>query len=425
LYDADVRLQRPQKERFSLSDPKQQARVVGLVAVACAITVANLYLAQPLLVAIGHEFHAGAGQLGAVAALTQFGYALGIVALVPLGDKIDPRRLVLVLLGLVTVALVSCAAAQSLTWLAVASFVVGFVTVIPQILIPYVASLASAETRGRVIGSAWSGLIVGILGARAVSGILESALGWRSIFLIAAFTSVAIGVVLFAWLPPREQAGSTESYGALLRSLPSFLRTLPALREACLFGAMVFGGFSAFWTTVALFVAAHPIDGPLAHVAPSAIVGALALVAIVSAFAAPMIGKFADRYGPLAGNGIALTSAAIGFVVLMFATQPQWTLVALVAGVVLLDVGTQGNQISNQTRILGLSKGAASRINTIYVAILFFGGAVGSTIGATVWNVFGWRGVSGLGIVFVAIAFVVYFFAVRRARAQEGLVAAA
>jgi predicted MFS family arabinose efflux permease len=406
--------------------PRAQGRVVGLVAVACAITVANLYWAQPLLVAIGHEFHAGAAQLGAVAALTQFGYALGIIALVPLGDSIDPRRLVLVLLGLVTVALVACAAAQSLAWLALASFVLGCVTVIPQILIPYIASLAAAETRGRVIGTTQSGLIVGILGARAVSGILESALGWRSIFLIAAAASAVLIVVVFAWLPPRAQRGSPASYGALLRSLPSFLRTLPALREACLFGALVFAGFSAFWTTVALFVAAHPIGAPLlAHVPPSALVGALALVAIVSAFVAPMIGKFADRHGPLAGNGAALTLAASGFVVLLLAAASPWTLIALVAGVVLLDIGSQGNQISNQTRILSLSKGAGSRLNTIYMAVLFLGGAVGSTLGATAWNLLGWQGVCGLGIVFVGFAFVVYVFAVRRARAEASLEAAA
>jgi predicted MFS family arabinose efflux permease len=396
-----------------------QGRVVGLVAVACAITVANLYWAQPLLVAIGHEFGAGAAQLGVVAALTQFGYALGIVALVPLGDSIDPRRLVLVLLGLVTVALLACAAAPSLSWLAGASFVLGCVTVIPQILIPYIAALAAPEARGRVIGSAQSGLIVGILGARAVSGMLESTLGWRAIFLIAAIASAVLTVVVFVWLPARAVSGSPASYGALLRSLPSFLRTLPELREACLFGSLVFAGFSAFWTTIALFLAAHPIAGPLTgHAPPSAIAGALALVGIVSAFVAPLIGKFADRRGPLAGNGIGLTLAALGFLALVVASAPQWRLAALVAGVVLLDVGMQGNQISNQTRILSLSKGAGSRLNTIYMAVLFLGGAVGSTLGATAWNLFGWPGVGGLGIVLVAFALLVYAFALRRARAD-------
>ncbi|HYZ16295.1 MAG TPA: MFS transporter [Candidatus Acidoferrum sp.] len=404
-----------------------QSRVVGLVAVACAITVANIYWAQPLLVAIGHEFDAGAAQLGAVAALTQFGYALGIVALVPLGDSIDPRRLVLLLLGLVTAALLACAAAPSLIWLAFASFVLGCVTVIPQILIPYVAALASPEARGRVIGSAQSGLIVGILGARALAGMLESALGWRSIFVIAAVASAVLTVVLLVWLPPRARAGSpATSYLALLRSLPSFLQTLPALREACLFGALAFAGFSGFWTTIALFVAAHPIAGALtAHLPPSAIVGALALVAIVSAFVAPLIGRFADRRGPLAGNGIALALVTLGFLALLGATAPHWALVALVAGVVLLDIGMQGNQISNQTRILSLSSGAGSRLNTVYMAALFLGGAVGSTLGATAWNRFGWHGVCGLGIIYVVVALPVYARAVRRARADVGSSAAA
>ncbi len=397
-----------------------------VVAVACAITVANLYYVQPLLAVIGRELHASAGALGGVAASTQFGYAAGIAALVPLGDTIDPRRLVLILLGAVTVALLACAAAPSVTWLAVASFVLGFVTVVPQILIPYIASLAEPQTRGRVIGSAQAGLITGILGARVVSGLLEPALGWRMIFLLAAVATCALAVLVAARLPGRAAATTTASYPELLRSLPSLIRTLPALREASLFGAFVFGAFSAFWTTVALFLSAHPLHIPAIGAAPaSVVVGALASVGIVSAFAAPLIGRFADRRGALAGNGISMALMVAAFLAFMVASVPVATLAALIVGVVLLDVGNQGNQISNQTRILALAKGAGSRVNTVYMVVMFVSGAIGSSLGAAVWDEFGWTGVSALGLAFVAVALVVYARAVRRAGARGEQPAAA
>ncbi|HTJ26168.1 MAG TPA: MFS transporter [Candidatus Limnocylindria bacterium] len=391
-----------------------------IVAVACAITVANNYYAQPLLAAIGRDLHAGAPALGAVAAATQFGYGLGILALVPLGDAVDPRRLVLTLLGAVTVALVVCALAPNVTLLAVASFALGFATVVPQILIPYIASLADAKTRGRVIGSTQSGMIIGILGARVISGALEPLLGWRTIFLVAAGATVGLAIAVALRLPGRASPVTTASYGELMRSLPGLLRAYPALREACLLGALSFIAFSAFWTTIALFLTAHPLRLAFVRDVPaSAVVGALALVGIASALAAPAIGRLADRRGALVGNGIALALCGLGYLALLLADVPPLMLAMLLVGVVLLDIGSQGNQVSNQTRILALAKGAGSRVNTVYMTTRFLSGALGSVLAAWAWDTLGWSGVCALGLASIAGALIVYGLALRHDRAER------
>jgi predicted MFS family arabinose efflux permease len=402
------------RERAPLTSATQT-----IVAVACAITVANNYYAQPLLAAIGRDLHASAPALGAIAASTQFGYGLGILALVPLGDTINPRRLVLVLLGVVFVALVLCAFAPNPMALALTSFALGFATVVPQILIPYVVSLADASARGRVVGFTQAGMIIGILGARVLAGALEPLLGWRAIFLVAAAATALLALAVALRLPGRAKPAASASYGELMRSLPTFLRMYPALREACLLGVMSFIAFSAFWTTIALFLTAHPLRLPFAHDAPaSVVVGALALVGIASALAAPKIGRLADRRGALAGNGISLALIALGYAALALASVPTLMLVALLVGVVLLDIGSQGNQISNQTRILALGKGVASRVNTVYMTTRFLSGALGSALAASTWDAFGWLGVCAVGAACALIAFAVYAAAVRRARTE-------
>lgn len=401
------------RERPSLA-PGTQA----IVAVACAITIANNYYAQPLLAAIGRDLHASAPVLGAIAASTQLGYGLGILALVPLGDTIDPRRLVLVLLGVVFVAQVLCSIAPNATALGITSFALGFATVVPQILIPYVASLADPRARGRVIGVTQSGQIVGILGARVVAGALEPLIGWRLIFLVAAAATAVLAIAVALRLPQRTSSATSASYGELMRSLPAFLRKYPALREACALGALSFVAFSAFWTTIALFLTAHPLPVTVAHGAPaSVVVGVLALVGIASAFAAPAIGRLADRRGPLVGNGVALSLCALGFLALVFADVPPLMVAAILVGVVLLDIGGQGNQVSNQTRILALGKGVGSRVNTIYMTTRFLSGALGSVLAASAWDAYGWHGVCALGLFCVATALIVYGTALRRARA--------
>jgi predicted MFS family arabinose efflux permease len=387
-----------------------------IVAVACAITVANNYYAQPLLAAIGRDLHAGAPVLGAIAAATQLGYGLGILALVPLGDTVNPRRLVLMLLGVVFVALALCALAPNAALLALTSFALGFATVVPQILIPYVVSLADGTMRGRVVATTQSGMIIGILGARVLAGAFEPLVGWRAIFLIAAGATVVLAVAVALRLPGRTKPAATASYGELMLSLPVLLRKYPALREACALGVLSFIAFSAFWTTIALFLTAHPLHLPFAPDAPaSVIVGMLALVGIASA---PAIGRLADRRGALAGNGVSLALIALGYAALAFASVPSLMLAGLLVGVILLDIGSQGNQISNQTRILALGKNVGSRVNTVYMTTRFLSGAVGSAVAATAWDAFGWLGVCAVGLACVIAALAIYAGIVRRTRTE-------
>src|SRR4051794_31779216 len=242
-------------------------------------------------------------------------------------------------LSAVTVALLAIAAAPSFAWLAAASLAVGFTTVTPQLLVPFAAHLAAPEERGRVVGTVMSGLLVGVLGARTVSGVVGEHLGWRAVYALAAAVTVALALALRALLPRSEPQASGLSYAALLRSLGGLLRDEPVLRQSCLFGAASFGAFSAFWTTLAFF-----LSGPPYHYGSDEI-GLMGLVGVAGALAASASGRLADRLRPrlLIGAGLALMLLAYGLLGTL-GDHLAW----LVVGVILLDLGAQAAHISNQ-----------------------------------------------------------------------------
>src|SRR4051794_24541619 len=227
-----------------------EKRTLHAMAVGCGLAVANNYYAQPLLADMARYFAVSDRRMGLVATLSQVGYAAGLLLFVPLGDRLERRSFILAMLGTVTIALLVVAAAPSFAWLAAASLAVGFTTITPQLLVPLAAHLAAPEERGRVVGTVMSGLLVGVLGARTVSGLVGEHLGWRAVYALAAAVMVALAVALRALLPRSEPAASGLSYAALLRSLGGLLRDEPVLRQSCLFGAASFGAFSAFWTTL-------------------------------------------------------------------------------------------------------------------------------------------------------------------------------
>ena len=366
-----------------------EKRTLWGMAVGCGLAVANLYYAQPLLADMGRYFGTTDRRMGLVAMLSQVGYALGLLLFVPLGDRLERRSFILVMLGAVTVALLGFAVAPTFAWLAAASLAVGVTTITPQLLVPFAAHLADPEERGRVVGTVMSGLLVGILAARTVSGLVGEYLGWRAMYGIAAAVMVALALALRGLLPRSQPEDSGMSYLGLLRSIGGLLRDEPVLRQSCLFGAMSFGAFSAFWTTLAFHLAGPPFRYP------SGVVGLFGLVGIVGALAAPLAGRFADRRNPrwTIGTGLAcvLTSYALyyGF---------GRTLWGLVAGVVLLDLGAQAAHISNQSRIFAVRPEARSRMNTAYMVAGFVGGAAGSYGGAWGWDRAGWGGVCLVGL---------------------------
>lgn len=379
-------------------DPRAGAGIspglVALLAVAAGATVANLYYVQPLLPEVARSFGATPRAAGWVPVLTQLGYAVGLLLFIPLGDAVERRRLVLSLVGATAVALAAAAAAPGLAWLAGACAWVGFFTVVPHVALPLAAHLASPSERGRVIGLVMGGLLAGILLARTAAGFVGGALGWRAVYGLAALAMVALGLALARLLPhsPPEQM---LRYGPLLASLVPLVRSEPVLRQASLVGAMAFGAFSVFWTTLAFF-----LEGPPHHAGPEG-AGLFGLVGATGALAAPLVGRLADRRGPRFASGVALTVALASFAVLAGLGRHLW---GLVAGVVLLDVGVQSAHVSNLARVHALDPAARSRRNTVYMVSYFAGGALGTWLGVRAWTMGGWGGVAATGAAFVAAA---------------------
>ncbi len=363
------------------------------MTVGCGLAVANLYYAQPLLADMGRYFGATDRRMGLVAMLAQVGYAVGLLLFVPLGDRLERRSFILVMLGAVTVALLGVAAAPNFAWLAAASLAVGVTTITPQLLVPFAAHLAEPDERGRVVGTVMSGLLIGILAARTVSGLVGEYLGWRAMYAIAAAVTVALAVALRRLLPRSQPEVSGMSYLGLLRSIGGLLRDEPVLRQSCVFGAMSFGAFSAFWTTLAFHLAGPPFGYP------SGVVGLFGLVGIVGALAAPLAGRFADRRSPRWTIGAGLACVLLSYAIFYGFGRTPW---GLVAGVILLDLGAQSAHISNQSRIFAIRPEARSRMNTAYMVAGFVGGAVGSYGGAWGWDRAGWGGVCLVGLAMTA-----------------------
>ncbi|XXS92907.1 MFS transporter [Sorangium sp. So ce362] len=397
----------------SSSPPPRSLRLglVWLMAAASGATVANLYYNQPLLGDIGRELGASGGSLGLVPTMTQVGYAAGMLLLVPLGDSHERRRLIVVMAALASLALLGAALAPDLPWLIAASFAVGITSVVPQLLLPFAAQLAPDEQRGRVVGMVMSGLLIGILLSRTVAGFVGTQLGWRAMFWMAAGLMLAQGPILRLALPAQPPVAAM-SYPELLGSLGRLARTEPVLRLHSALGALTFGAFSAFWATLALYLQSMPErHGPQ-------VAGLFGLVGVAGAAAAPLVGRYADVRGDRWINALAIGVLLGSFGVLFGLGSWLW---GIALGVVLLDLGAQANQISNQARVYSLRPEARSRMNTIYMTTYFVGGAAGAWLGTAAWTRWGWLGVCAAGGAMSATALVwLRLGAARGARAARG-----
>jgi predicted MFS family arabinose efflux permease len=375
------------------ADPSLRG-LLFLLATIAGVSVANIYYNQPLLDNFRQSFPASASWVGTVPAVTQLGYAAGMLLLAPLGDRLDRRRLILLQIAGMCVALVVAAAAPTLIVLIGASLAIGVLATIAQQAVPFSAELAPPSQRGQAVGMVMSGLLLGILLARTASGLIAEYFGWRAVFGASVVALLALAVVIILRLP-KSQPTSTLSYGKLLVSMWHLVVEHRALREASLTGAALFAAFSIFWSVLALLLAGAPF-----HLGPQA-AGLFGIVGAAGALAAPFAGKFADRRGPRAIITVSIVLVALAFVV--FGASAK-SIAGLVIGVIILDVGVQAAQISNQSRIYALKPEARSRVNTVYMVAYFIGGALGSGVGAAIWPAFGWLGVSAAGIVFTAIA---------------------
>jgi predicted MFS family arabinose efflux permease len=379
--------------------PGVERGLVLLLAGTAAFTVANIYFAQPLLPEMARSLGVSAGSVGWVPVLTQLGYALGLFLFIPLGDAVERRKLILALVLASALALSAAAAAPSAAWLAAASLAVGIFAVVPHVAVPLAAHLAAPGERGRVIGLIMSGVLAGILLARTVAGLVGGAFGWRMVYALAAAGMVVLALALARLLPhvPPER---TVRYPELLTSLWTLVRREPELRQASFIGAMGFGAFSVFWTTLAFFLETPPYHWGAEEA------GLFGLVGLAGALAAPVVGRVADRRGPRFTTGVALAVALASFA---FFASVGTNLAGLVLGVVLLDVGVQSAHVSNLARVHALDPGARSRRNTVYMVSYFAGGALGTWLGVRAWVHLGWPGVCLAGAAFVVSALLAWW----------------
>jgi predicted MFS family arabinose efflux permease len=357
-----------------------------LLAIACGVSVANVYFPQAISPLIAAGLHTGRATATLVATTTQLGYAAGLFLLVPLGDRMPHRRLVTVLLLATAAGLAVAGSAPGPGLLLAASVCVGVTTVVPQILLPMAAGLVAERDRGAVTGRLLSGLLAGILLARTFSGALGGWLGWRAPYLIAAGLALVLAAAL-ARAMPVTVAPARQSYRSLLAAPLRLLRTEPALRRSVTYQVLLFAAFNAAWTALALL-----LTGARYHLGTGA-VGLLALVGAGSVLASPAAGRRVDRVGPSPVNLICFALALAAAGILATGTLGgTGGLVGLAAGMLLLDVAVQCGQVANQARIFAAPGPDRARRNTAYMTCAFLGGSAGSWLGAHAYTTFGWAG---------------------------------
>ncbi|MGV8879871.1 MAG: MFS transporter [Sphingobacteriaceae bacterium] len=363
------------------------------MAFITGLIVANIYYCQPLVLMIAKEFGKAENVAARITYYTQGGYALGLLFLVPLGDRLERKKQILMTTALAVFSLLMAAMAPSFLVLSLASVLIGFASVVPQLILPLAANLARAEERGKVIGTIMSGLLIGILLSRTLSGAIGAVLGWRAMFYIAAGICVLVLFIIQKRFP-KNAPRFNGTYGALMRSLWYLIKTQPELREASLINALAFGVFSAFWTTMVLFLGGSPFNYQ------SDIIGLFGLAGAAGALAAPLVGRISDKNNPRIAIGYCLCIIFIAVLLLYFG---EYNITAFIISIILLDLGQQGVHISNQTRVYALDPEARNRLNTVLMTASFIGVTLGSAFGIMLWQWNNWHGVClGMGLMTIA-----------------------
>ena len=372
--------------------------MVLLLAAATGLIVANLYYAQTLVGPISAATGLSAQAAGLIVTLTQIGYTLGLLFVVPLGDLLENRRLIVGGL-LFTAAMLVLAAFSTSAWMFLtAALGIGLGSVAAQIIVPFAAHLSKESTRGHTVGKVVSGLLLGIMLARPVASLVADASNWHVVFGGAAVIVLAVALVLRAKLPLRAPA-STITYPALMASLwHLFLRT-PLLRRRAAYHAGLFGSFSLFWTVTPLMLA-----GPRFHLSQTGI-AIFALVGMAGAVASPIAGRLADSGHTLMATAAALALGVVGFALPMIAPESRNAgLAILVIASIVLDMGVAANLVLGQRAIFTLGAEVRSRLNGVYFALFFAGGALGSALGGWMFATHGWHAALLTGMAFPALA---------------------
>lgn len=373
--------------------------LILLMSVATGLAVASNYYAQPLLDTIARAFNLSASSAGFIVTAAQLGYAAGLLFLVPLGDMFERRMLIVSMTLLAAGGMLITASSQSLTMMIVGTALTGLFSVVAQILVPLAATLASPDKRGKVVGTIMSGLLLGILLARTVAGLLASLGGWRTVYWVASVLMVVMALALWRGLPKVKQENHLN-YPQLLASVFSLFTQDKLLRTRALLGCLTFANFSILWTSMAFLLAAPPFNYS------EGVIGLFGLAGAAGALGARPAGGLADK-----GKSHLTTTA--GLVLLLLSWAAIWyghvSVLALIVGILVLDLTVQGVHITNQTVIYRVKPEARNRLTAGYMTSYFIGGAAGSLISASAWQHAGWSGVCGIGAIVAALNLLVWW----------------
>ena len=379
--------------------------VILMMAIAVCATVANLYYNQPLLPLMGDAMGIDESNLGLIPFASQMGYAAAILLISPLGDVMRRKTLISLLSVGLTLGLLGIYFSNSLWMLVIATFFVGISANITQQIIPFAASLSAPENKGKVISTIMTGLTLGILLSRTVSGTIAEVFDWRTVYLFAAITSVVIGGLLYIVLP-NPKPSAKMSYPALIVSMFTLVKKQPLLREAAITGALWFAAFNALWATLALHVSNEPFSYSVQQA------GLFGFVGMAGIVGAKLSGRLVNKLG-----SNLLISMSLLFVLLGFVVMAIWgnSLAGLVVGILLLDIGVFGAQIPNQVRIFSIDPQAQSRINAVYMLFYYLGASFGSAVGVKVMAELDWSGLTTMGVTLALSALAFHQFKNRKA----------
>lgn len=364
------------------------ASILWTLAIVAGISVANLYYNQPLLNMIRQELGVSEFQTNLIAMVTQIGYALGLLFIVPLADLYQRKRIITTNFALLILSLLVIAIAGNIHLILAASFVTGICSVIPQIFIPIASQFSRPENKGRNVGIVVSGLLTGILASRVVSGFVGELFGWREMYYIAAAMMLICGIVVLRVLPD-IQPNFRGKYSDLMKSLFSLLKEYPQLRIYSLRAGLVFGSFLAMWSCLAFKMGQAPFY------AGSDVIGLLGACGIAGALSASVVGRYVKRVGVRRFNFIGCGLNLLAWLLLFVGENSYF---GIIVGILIIDIAMQCIQMSNQTSLFELCPSASNRVNTIFMTTYFIGGSLGTFLAGTTWQAFGWVGVIGTGV---------------------------
>lgn len=382
-------------------EKKLSAWLVYLLAGACGLIVANLYYAQPLVGPISEATGISAGSSGLIVTMTQLGYAVGLLFLVPLSDLLENRRLVVTILVIAVVGMLTASIAKNPYLFFTAAALIGLGSVAAQVLVPFAAHLAPAEQRGKIVGNVMSGLLLGIMLARPAASLITGIWCWQAVFLISSAIMAVLMILLSLQLPKRMPLPK-DNYPAIVKSLWHIFKTTPVLRRRSLYQAALFGSFSLFWTVVPQVLSQH-FGLTLKEIALFGLAG------VAGAVAAPIAGRLADKGWSKRLTGLAFVIAASAFI-LTHVLQGNKTisLIIFCGAAILLDMAVSGNLVLGQQAIYGLGDEIRGRLNGVFMAVFFVGGAIGSALGGWAYARGSWGAASVIGMSLPVLAFLYY-----------------